>query len=110
MLPDLVNITSAKEHDRYGLKQLVFPKQTIVVEDRAYFDFELIAQRITAENIFVTRIKSNTVYEDIDEIELPDDKDQDILIDQIIHLKSNKARGKGLDKIPLRSSNRVYPK
>jgi len=102
MLPDLVNITTAKEHDRYGLKQLVFPKHTVVVEDRAYFDFELIAQRIAAENIFVTRIKSNTVYEDIEEIELPDGKDQDILIDQIIHLNSNKAKEKGLDKIPLR--------
>ena len=82
----LVNITPAKEHDRYGLKQLVFPKNTIIVEDRAYFDFELIAQRIVAENIFVTRIKRNTVYEDIAEIELPDHKDQNILIDQIIQL------------------------
>ena len=102
MLPDLVNITPAKEHDRYGLKQLVFPKHTIVVEDRAYFDFELIAQRVVAENIFVTRIKSNTVYEDIEEIELPDHTDQDILIDQIIELNSDKAKEKGLDKIPMR--------
>ena len=37
MIPDVVNITPAKLHDRYGLKQLVFTKGTIVVEDRAYF-------------------------------------------------------------------------
>lgn len=81
MLPDVVNITPAKEHDRYGLKQLVFPKDTIVVEDRAYFDFNLMVQRITAENIFVTRIKKNTRRSEIDEIELPEHKDYDILRD-----------------------------
>lgn len=102
MLPDLVNITPAKEHDRYGLKQLVFPKGTIIVEDRAYFDFDLIAQRIRAENIFVTRIKKNTKRIDIDELELPEYEDQDILRDQIIQLNSNTAKKKGLDKIKLR--------
>ncbi|WP_160112117.1 hypothetical protein [Aquimarina sp. AU58] len=40
-----------KEHDHYDLQQLVFPKDTSVVEDRPYFDFDIIAQRIGAENI-----------------------------------------------------------
>ena len=52
MIPDVVNITPAKLHDRYGLKQLVFTKGTIVVEDRAYFDFQLMMQRVCAENVF----------------------------------------------------------
>jgi len=39
MLPDVVNVTPAKLHDRYGLEQLVFSKGTIIVEDRTYFDF-----------------------------------------------------------------------
>jgi hypothetical protein len=42
MLPDVVNISEAKLHDRYGLEQTVFPKNTIIVEDRAYFDFQLM--------------------------------------------------------------------
>ena len=62
MIPDVVNITPAKLHDRYGLKQLVFTKGTIVVEDRAYFYFQLMMQRVSAENLFVTRIKTNTVF------------------------------------------------
>lgn len=58
MIPDMINITEAKVHDRYGLAQLIFPKNTIIIEDRAYFDFLLMLTRIKAENIFVTRKKT----------------------------------------------------
>jgi hypothetical protein len=91
MIPDVVNISEAKVHDRYGLKQLIYPKDTIVVEDRAYFDFALMLNRIKAENVFVTRIKTNTLYETIEELELPDHIDQNILKDEIIQLTSAKA-------------------
>ena len=102
MIPDMVNITEAKVHDRYGLNQLIFPKNTIIVEDRAYFDFELMLNRIHAENIFVTRIKSNTVYQTVEELNLPDDTDQDILKDQIITLTGDKAIMTGINKKQLR--------
>ena len=91
MIPDVVNITPAKVHDRYGLEQLIYPKDTVVVEDRAYFDFELMLNRIKAENVFVTRIKTNTKYETLEELELPDKKDEHILKDEIIRLTSPKA-------------------
>lgn len=97
-IPDLVNITEAKTHDRYGLGQLIFPKGTIIVEDRAYFDFSLIAQRIEAQNVFVTRIKTNTLYQSIQEIELSETEDQDILKDEIILLNGAKALEKGIDQ------------
>ena len=91
MLPDVVNISEAKVHDRHGLKQLIFPKNTIIVEDRGYFDFDLMLNHIAADNIFVTRIKSNTVYETIEELELPDGKNEHIIKDEIIRLTSSKA-------------------
>jgi hypothetical protein len=78
-LPDIINITEAKLHDNKGLLTQVFSKGTIIVEGRAYFDFDLMKQRCEAKNVFVTRIKENTVYESIEELELPDDIDQDIL-------------------------------
>ena len=99
MIPDVVNITQAKVHDRYGLKQLVFVKGTIVVEDRAYFDFDLMVQRISAENTFVTRIKTNTVFKTVRESDLPEHKDQDILKDEIIVLTSNKAVETGINSL-----------
>lgn len=102
MIPDMVNISEAKLHDRYGLAQLIFPKNTIIVEDRAYFDFNLMLSRIKAENIFVTRIKDNTVYQVIEELDLPEHKDQDILKDEIIELTSPKANQIGIAAHKLR--------
>jgi hypothetical protein len=102
MIPDVVNITEAKVHDRHGLKQLIYPKDTIIVEDRAYFDFALMLNRIKAENIFVTRIKSNTLYETVEELELPDHIDQNILKDEIIRLTSAKAIEIGISAHKLR--------
>ncbi len=102
MIPEVVNISEAKVHDRYGLEQLIFPKGTIIVEDRAYFDFALMLNRIKAENVFVTRIKSNTKYETIEELDLPDNDDQNILKDEIILLTSNKAIETGISEHKLR--------
>lgn len=102
MIPEVVNISEAKVHDRYGLAQLVFPKDTIIVEDRAYFDFALMLNRIKAENVFVTRIKNNTRYETIEERDLPDGLDQNILKDEVIRLTSNKAVKTGISEHKLR--------
>ncbi len=102
MLPDVVNISEAKLHDRYGLEQSIFPKNTIIVEDRAYFDFHLMLNRISATNVFVTRIKSNTVYETVEELELPEAKHEHIVKDEIIRLTSVKAVETGISKQNLR--------
>lgn len=101
-LPTMINISEASIHDRYGLENNVFEAGTIIVEDRAYFDFDLMFKRNKANNIFVTRIKINTLYETIEEIELPIDKDQDILKDEIIQLTSTKAKESGIDGVKLR--------
>jgi hypothetical protein len=58
--------------------------------------------RIRAQNIFVTRIKSNTKYETIKELDLPDDVDQNILKDEIIQLTSDKAIEIGISEHKLR--------
>lgn len=102
MIPEIVNISEAKVHDSRGFEQLVFPEGTIIVEDRAYFDFLLMVNRIKANNVFVTRIKSNTTYETIEELELPEGVDQNILKDEIIKLTSNKAVETGISEYKLR--------
>jgi hypothetical protein len=102
MLPDLVNISEAALHDKRGHPQTVFAPGTIIVEDKAYFEFSLMMQRINADNTFVTRIKDNTVYESICEKQLPVDKDQHILKDEEIKLTGKKAREVGIDQVTLR--------
>lgn len=102
MLPNLVNISEAAVHDRKGFEEVVFPKGTIIVEDKGYWDFSIIKSRIKASNDFVTRIKDNTVYEVVEELDLPDDKDQHILKDEIIRLTGKKAKDIHLDNEKLR--------
>ena len=94
---DYINITDAKVHDSKGLASQIFPKGTIVVEDRAYFDFELFKSRNDAKNIFVTRLKSNILYESVEELDLPDKIDQNILKDELIKFTSKDAKKAGLE-------------
>jgi len=101
-IPDMVNITEAVVHDSKGFEQQVFKKDTIIVEDRGYFDFAIMLARIKAKNIFVTRIKDNTVYQSVNELELPDDKDHHILKDELIVLTGTKAIDTGLNQHTLR--------
>lgn len=102
MLPELVNISEAKVHDSKGFDHVVFPKGTIIIEDKGYWDFGVIKARIQAKNIFVTRIKDNTVYEPVEELELPDGQDEHILKDELVRLTGTKAKAIGLDTETLR--------
>ncbi len=102
MLPELVNISEAKTHDSKGFEQTVFPKGTIIIEDKAYWDFGVIKARIKAKNIFVTRIKHNTVYQPIKELELPEGEDEHILKDELIYLTGTKAKDAKLENETLR--------
>jgi IS4 transposase len=59
-------------------------------------------QRIKAENVFVTRIKTNTVYQTLKELDLPELTDQDILKDELISLTGAKAVDVGINNEHLR--------
>ncbi len=57
--------------------------------------------RIQTENVFVTRIKTNTLYKSIQKLDLADKEDQDISKDEIIILRSNKAIEIGINDYKL---------
>lgn len=102
MIPTMVNITKAKTHDRKGVTDFVFPENTIIVEDRGYYDFYLFKARHSNKNFFVTRIKDNAVYKTIKELDLKDEDDDHILKDEVIQFSSTKAKESGIDQIPMR--------
>jgi hypothetical protein len=102
MLPNLVCVGEASVHDSKGFEEVVFPKGTIILEDKGYWDFSVIKARIKAENIFVTRIKDNTVFDVVQELELPDKEDQHILKDELIRLTGTKAKEVKLEDQVLR--------
>ena len=54
MLPGLVHITEAGVSGRRGVDNFRYGADTIVVDDRGYFDFKLFMQRIADKNHFVT--------------------------------------------------------
>lgn len=102
MVPDIVNITQAKLSDRRGVDNFHYPKDTIVVDDRGYFDCMLFRTRINDGNWFVTRLKDNILYKSVRELNLPEDKDQHIMKDEIIHLTGTSAIKHNLDEVELR--------
>jgi len=102
MIPDIVNISEAKISDRRGVDDFRYPKDTIIVDDRGYFDVKLFKIRINDENHFVTRIKDNILYESIREYDLPDDKDEHILKDEIIRLTGKSAVENEMNMVELR--------
>jgi len=102
MVPDIVNISEAKKSDRRGVDNFHYPKDTIVVDDRGYFDCKLFKIRIDDQNWFVTRLKDNILYETVEELDLPDDTDQHILLDEIIYLTGKSAEENGLNTTKLR--------
>lgn len=102
MLPNLINISEAATHDSKGFEDTIFPKGTIILEDKGYWDFDVIKARMLADNIFVTRIKDNTLYETVEELALPEGEDEHILKDELIHLIGTKAQKNGLAEQILR--------
>ena len=102
MVPDIVNISEAKKSDRRGVDNFHYEKDTIVVDDRGYFDCKLFKIRIEDENWFVTRLKDNILYETAEERDLPEDKDRHLLKDEIIYLTGKSAEENGLNSTQLR--------
>ncbi len=102
LLPEIINISAAKLSDRRGVDDFRYKKDTIIVDDRGYYDFKLFAQRIDDQNHFVTKMKSNTVYEGIEEYDLPEDEGFEILKDEIILLKGKAAVDAGIADTKLR--------
>ena len=101
-MPDIVNISEAKVSDRRGVDDFRYEKDTIIVDDRGYFDAKLFKIRIDDENHFVTRIKDNILYESIRENDLPQDKDFHILKDEVIRLTGKSAIKNGVSDIEFR--------
>ena len=89
-LPVYVNITDGKTADNKGAYDIPLVKGSVIVADRFYNDFNLLNIWDSNKVFFVVRHKENMQYTVIKELELPDDKHQHILKDEIIELKNSK--------------------
>ena len=88
-LPAFVSITDGKTHETKVFKSLNLPKGSIVVEDRAYTDYQWFNNLQQNGIFFVTRQKTNAVYR-VTERRLVN-KSQGLSSDQTIVLTGTKG-------------------
>jgi len=93
-LPAYVNITNGKTADNKGAYDVPLLKGSVIVADRFYNDFSLLNIWDSKGVYFVIRHKENIQYNTIKENELPENRHQHILIDEIIELKGNVSKEK----------------
>lgn len=85
-LPAYVNITEGKTADNKGAYDIPLLKGSVIVADRFYNDFSLLHVWDSSGVFFVVRHKDNLQFSSIKENQLPDDRHQHILKDEIIEL------------------------
>lgn len=88
-LPAFVSITDGKTHETKALKSLNLPKGSIVVEDRAYTDYQWFNNLQQNGIFFVTRQKTNAVYRVTERRRV--NKSQGLSSDQTIVLTGTKG-------------------
>lgn len=93
-LPSYVNITDGKTADNKGAYEIPLLRGSVVVADRFYNDFYLLNLWDSKGVFFVVRHKENIQYKIIKENELPKNKHQHILKDEMIELKNKSSKEK----------------
>lgn len=96
-LPAYVNITDGKTADNKGAYDIPLVEGSVIVADRFYNDFYLLNIWDSNKVFFVIRHKANLKFTVIKENELPENRYQHILKDEIIELT-----GKTKEKYPKR--------
>lgn len=93
-LPAYVNITDGKTADNKGAYDVPLLKRSVIVADRFYNDFALLNVWDSNEVYFVVRHKGSIKFRTIKELELPEDRHQHLLKDEIIELTGAKTKEK----------------
>ncbi len=83
-LPVYAHLTEGRVHEMVVAKSLNFSKGTVVVMDRGYIDYKLFARWTKAGIFFVTRLKNDANYWDLEDRPLP--RSGNVLKDQLIRL------------------------
>lgn len=100
-VPKLIWFSAATTHDKQFLKHLQLEKGKIAVFDKGYNDYKTFDEFTQNDIFFVTRLKSNAVYETVKENKIPTYIDDSVIKDEIIHVDV-KENGKYLKTTELR--------
>jgi IS4 transposase len=100
-VPKLIWFSSARVHDKQFLKHVQLDKGKIAVFDKGYNDYKTFDEFTQNGVFFVTRLKSNAVYEQVVENDIPSYIDDGVIKDEIIRVDV-KENGKYLKTTELR--------
>ena len=93
-LPAYVNITDGKTADNKGAYDIPLLAGSVIVADRFYNDFSLLNIWDSNQVYFVIRHKDNLRFNTVKENDLPDDRNEHILIDEVIELTGYQSANK----------------
>ena len=93
-LPAYVNITDGKTADNKGAYDVPLLKGSVIVADRFYNDFSLLNIWDSKGVFFVIRHKDNIQFRTIKENDLPENRHENILKDEIIELTGKTSHKK----------------
>jgi len=99
-VPSLVWFSPATTHDHNFLQQLKCDDNTIYVFDKGYNDYKAFKHFTDNKTGFVTRIKDNAVYEELEIKEVSEDIHSGVLQDKIIEIEVKE--GKTISKLKVR--------
>lgn len=100
IVPSLVWFSEAKKHDHEFLDKLKCDENTIYVFDKGYNDYKAFAHFTAHKTGFVTRIKDNASYINIEELDIGEHIHSGVLKDEIIEL--DVKNDKEVSKLKLR--------
>lgn len=105
-VPRFIRFTSSATNDHTLLKYVDIPQGSIIVFDRGYVDYKAY-EGFSAKGItYVTKLKDNTKYVGLEEIDIPDNADDGIIKDEMIMLR--KQGRKGVEELKHRCRRIAY--
>lgn len=94
LLPEFVNITDGKRSDNKATFDIEIKPHSIVVADRGYCDYGLLNHWDSNNVFYVGRHKDNIRYRTIEELPLPKQHTQNVLMDESIEFGLPAAKEK----------------
>lgn len=93
-LPAYVNVSNGKTADNKGAYEIPLLANSVIVADRYYNDFSLLNVWDSKGVFFVIRHKENLQFKTIKELELPENRHQHILKDELIEVTGTQTSTK----------------
>lgn len=93
-LPAYVHVSDGKTADNKGAYDIPLLANSVIVADRYYNDFSLLNVWDSSQVYFVIRHKANIQFETITELDLPENRHEHILKDEIIKLTGTQSSKK----------------